>query len=36
LSDSLVTAEEPLPRKERLKLRKDVRSEAKRAVAPKD
>ena len=36
LIESLVTAEKPLPRKERLKLRKDVRSEAKRAVAPKD
>ena len=36
LIESLVTAEKPLPRKERLKLRKDVRSEAKKAVAPKD
>lgn len=34
--DSLVTAEKPLPRKQRLKLRKDVREEAQKAVAPKD
>lgn len=33
---SLVTAEKPLPRKERLKLRKQVREEARKAVAPKD
>jgi Family of unknown function (DUF6491) len=34
--DSLVTAEKPLPRKERLKIRKEVREEAKKAVAPAD
>lgn len=34
--DSLVTAEKPLPRKQRLKLRKDAREEARKAVAPKD
>ena len=36
LIESLVTAEKPLARKERLKLRKEVRAEAKKAVAPKD
>lgn len=34
--DSLVTAEKPLPRKQRLKLRKQAREEAGKAVAPKD
>jgi hypothetical protein len=34
--ESLVTAEKPLPRKERLKLRQEVRAEAKKAVAPDD
>jgi len=33
---SLVTAERPLPRKERLKLRKQARDEGRKAVAPKD
>lgn len=33
---SLVTAEKPLPRKERLKLRKQAREEGRKAVAPKD
>ena len=33
---SLVTAEKPLPRKERLRLRKQVREEGRKAVAPKD
>ena len=36
LIESLVTAEKPLPRTERLKLRKEVRLEAKKAVAPSD
>lgn len=36
LIESLVTAEKPLPRQERLKLRKEVRLEAKKAVAPSD
>jgi Family of unknown function (DUF6491) len=36
LIESLVTAEKPLPRKERLKLRKEVRAEAQKAVAPND
>lgn len=36
LIESLVTAEKPLARKERLKLRNEVRAEAKKAVAPKD
>ena len=36
LIESLVTSEKPLPRKERLKLRKEVRAEAMKAVAPKD
>ncbi|HMS21173.1 DUF6491 family protein [uncultured Sphingorhabdus sp.] len=34
--DSLVTAEKPLPRKERIQIRKEVRAEAKKAVAPDD
>lgn len=34
--ESLVTAEKPLPRKERLKLRKEVREEGRKAVAPDD
>jgi hypothetical protein len=33
---SLVTAEKPLPRKERLKLRKAAREDGRKAVAPKD
>lgn len=36
LLESLVTAEKPLPRKQRLKLRKEVREEGRKAVAPKD
>ncbi|MGC1469187.1 DUF6491 family protein [Sphingorhabdus sp.] len=34
--ESLVTAEKPLSRKERLKLRREVRLEAQKAVAPSD
>lgn len=34
--ESLVTAEKPLPRKERLKLRKEAREEGRKAVAPDD
>lgn len=34
--ESLVTAEKPLPRKERLKIRKEVREEGRKAVAPDD
>lgn len=34
--DSLITAEKPLSRKERLKIRKEVREEGRKAVAPKD
>lgn len=34
--ESLVTAAKPLPRRERLKLRDEVRQEARKAVAPKD
>lgn len=34
--ESLVTAAKPLPRNERLKLRKQTRLEARKAVAPKD
>jgi Family of unknown function (DUF6491) len=34
--EQLVTAEKPLPRKERLKLRNEVRAEARKAVAPDD
>lgn len=34
--ESLVTAEKPLPRKERLKQRRQVREEGKKAVAPAD
>lgn len=34
--DSLVTAEKPLPRKQRLKLRAEAREEGRKAVAPKD
>lgn len=34
--ESLVTAEKPLPRKERLKLRKEAREEGRKAVAPAD
>ncbi len=36
LLESLVTAEKPLPRKQRLKMRKEVREEGRKAVAPKD
>lgn len=34
--ESLITAEKPLPRRERLKMRKEVRAEAAKAVAPRD